>query len=159
MCGNIHTTHLLNYLKYFSDESQEARGDLAVVRVHHKITIVSPFDNYAYRGLALANLCLYDYCSLIYKDKKDDCGLSFESMHPQHTTHQQFVRNGKLAIPTLLGKSLFLRLDSTDEAIRSGHFCLVSALFVPWSHDQNLTKLPTISWEEFFRTREQTLSP
>jgi len=129
--SNIHTTHLLNYLKYFSDDSHETSGDSTVVRVHNRTTIVSPCDDYTYRGSPLANLCLYDYCSLVYKDKKADCGLSFESMHPQHVTHRQFVRYEKVTISTLLGKLLFLRSDSTDASVRSEHFYLVSALFVP----------------------------
>ena len=156
--SNIHTTHLLNYLKCSDNDSEESSGDSAVVRVHHRTTIVSLFDDYSCRGSSLANLCLYDYCSLVYKDNKNDCGLSFESAHPQHETHRQFVRNARPAIPTLLGKLLFLRPDSTDEAIRNEHFCLVSALFIPWSHDQALAKSPVQSWEEFFRTREQSLS-
>ena len=93
--SNIHTTHLLNYLKYSSanDSSEEIdSGDSTVVRVHNRTTIVSPFDDYSCRGSALADFCLYDYCSLVYKDKKRDCGLPFESAHPQHATHRQFVR-------------------------------------------------------------------
>jgi hypothetical protein len=39
----------------------------------------------------------------------------------------------KFAIPTLLGKLLFLRPDSTDAAVRNQHFYLVLTLFVPWS--------------------------
>ena len=157
--SNIHTTHLLNYLKCSDDDSEETSGDSAVVRVHHRTTIVSLFDDYSYRGSFLGNLCLYDYCSLVYKDKKNDCGLPFESAHPQHDTHRQFIRHGKPAIPTLLGKLLFLRPDSTDEIVRNEHFCLVSALFIPWNHDQALAKSPALSWEEFFRSREQSIPP
>ena len=161
MFTNIHTTHLLNYLRYSVDyDSHETGdGDSAVIRVNNRTTIVSPFDDYSYRGSALADLCLYNYCFLVYKDKKHDCGLPFESVHPQHANHRQFVRRGKPAIPTLLGKSRFLRPDSPDEAIKSTHFCLVSAVFVPWSHEQPLTKSPTMSWEEFFRSRGETLAP
>jgi hypothetical protein len=155
----MHTTHLLNYyLKYSgaNDSIEETgSGDSAVVRVHNRTTIVSPFDDYSCRGSALADFCLYDYCSLVYKDKRRDCGLSFESAHPQHATHRQFVQHGKPAIPTLLGKLLFLRPDSTDEVVRNTHFCLISAVFVPWSRDQPLAKSHTMSWEEFFRTKEE----
>ena len=161
--SNMHTTHLLNYyLKYSgANDSPEETGsrDSAIVRVHNRTTIVSQFDDYSCRGSAMADFCLYDYCSLVYKDKKRDCGLSFESMHPQHATHRQFVRQGKPAIPTLLGKLLFLRPDSTDEVVRNAHFSLVSAVFVPWSHDHPHAKSHTMSWEEFFRTKEETLPP
>ena len=159
--SNIHTTHLLNYLKYSGNDSPEetGSGDLAVVRVHNRTTIVSPFDDYSHRGSALGDFCLCDYCSLVYNDKKHDCRLPFESTHPQHATHRQFIWNGKAAIPTLLGRLLFLRPDSTDEVVRSVHFCLVSALFISWSYNQPPAKSSTISWEEFFRMREETLPP
>ena len=91
--SNMHTTHLLNYLKYSGayDSQESGCGDSAVVRVHNRTTIVSLFDDYSYRGSALGNLYLYDYCSLVYKYKKYDSGPSFESVHPQHATHRQFV--------------------------------------------------------------------
>ena len=91
-------------------------GDSSIVRVHNKPTIVYLFDDYAHRGPHLADMCLYDYCSLVYKSKNAG-SIHFEPSHPQHLTHQQFVRKTNIAIPTLLGKLLFLRPDSGDEDV------------------------------------------
>jgi hypothetical protein len=50
---------------------------------------------------------LYDYASLVYKSRNHG-GISFDPAHPQHRTYRQFVRRDAVAIPTLLGKLLFL---------------------------------------------------
>jgi hypothetical protein len=60
--------------------------------------IVSLFYDYAYRGPLLMDYCLYDYCSLIYK-RKADGGIKFIGDHPQHKSHNQFVRENSVAIP------------------------------------------------------------
>jgi PIF1-like helicase/Helitron helicase-like domain at N-terminus len=159
---NIHTTHLLNYMKILNGAEDELTltnlGDSSIVHVRNKPTIVSPFDDYAHRGPSLASMCMYDYVSLVYKSDEAG-GLPFDSSHPQHLTHRQFVRKTITAIPTLLGKLLFLRPDSDDEVARSNHFCIVSALFVPWSQNQPLQKLPETSWEEFFSCHQPALLP
>jgi hypothetical protein len=53
---------------------------------------------------------------------------------------------GKPAISTLLGKLMFLRPDSIDEAVRSEHLCLLSAVFISWDRDQALVISPILSW-------------
>lgn len=75
---NIHTTHLFKYLKYSGNDSQEISGDSTIVRVQNKTIIVLSFDDYTYRESLLINLCLYDYCSLVIKIRKQtaDCHLN-----------------------------------------------------------------------------------
>ena len=75
--------------------------------------------------------------------------------HKQYHTHRQFFTDP--AIPTLLGRILFVRKNSPDQDVRSQYFCLVSALFIPWSHTNPL-KLPDVSWEDTFYERLPTLS-
>ena len=63
---------------------------------------VSLFDDYAYRGEALANYCLYDYCAQFYKYKRLN-GLLFDPSHPQREHYSQFLRKDTVTVPTLLG--------------------------------------------------------
>jgi Helitron helicase-like domain at N-terminus len=149
----IHTTHLLNSIKTLNGEQDELTptylGDSSIIHVRNKTTIISSFDDYAHRGPRLENMCMYDYVSLVYKST-DDGGLPFDPSHPQHLTNRQFTQKTGIAIPTLLEKLLFLRPDSGEESVRNEHFCIVSALFVPWSHDKPLQKPNDRSWEDFF---------
>jgi hypothetical protein len=158
---NIHTTHLLDYLKAPSGDRDEPSlrdsGDSSIVRVRDRTTIVSAFDDYAHRGPELENMCLYDYCSLVYKSR-DAGGLQFDTCHPQHTTHRQFVRKTRAAIPTLLGRLLFLRPDSDDEAVKEDHFCILSGLFVPWNNERPPQKSSAASWEQLFSMKKPDLS-
>jgi hypothetical protein len=91
---NVHTTHLLNHLKSLNGRADEipapGLGEASIVRVHNKTTLISLFDDYAHRGSGLADMCLYDYCSLVYKSPISKFhsrigGLPFEPPHPQHT--------------------------------------------------------------------------
>jgi hypothetical protein len=59
----------------------------------------------------------------------------------------------------LLGRLLFLRPDSGDEAVREDHFCLVTGLFVPWNYSQSPRKPANESWERFFSSKKSHLSP
>jgi len=157
--NNLHTTYLLNYRKSHQELALVGESsDASIIRVGNKMAVVALFDDYAHRGPHLADMCLYLYCSLIYKIKRSG-GIPFDADHPQHITHRQFVRTEKSAIPTLLEKLLFLRPDSDDETVRDEYFCLVSGLFVPWSHDQPLQKLSDASWEDFFLVQEPHLTP
>lgn len=159
---NIHTTHLLNHLKTLNGERDEIAatdmGDSSIVHVRNRATIISVFDDYAHRGPHLADMCLYDYCALVYKSKNAG-GLPYESAHPQHLTHRQFVRKQTVTIPTLLGRLLFLRPDSGDEVVREHHFCLITGLFVPWTNSQLPRKPANESWERFFSSKKSYLSP
>jgi hypothetical protein len=162
---NIHTTHLLNYIKKCNGNRGEVTmtdlGDCSIIRVGRKTKVISLFDDYAHHGPGLSDMCLYDYCSLVYKSliskSPDIGGLPFDPFHPQHTTYRQFVRMDTSVIPTLLGRLLFLRPDSGDEAVRSDHFCLLTGVVVPWSHVEPPQKLPNISWETHFVARQPHL--
>jgi PIF1-like helicase len=159
---NIYTTHLLNHLKAYNDGLDDITptelGDSSIVRDRNTVSIVSLFDDYAHRGSSLADMCLYDYCSLVYKSK-DAGGIPFEEGHPLQKSYRQFVRKDTAAIPTLLGRLLFLRPDSEDESVRSDYFCLLSGLFLPWSHEQPPVKPVGDSWEDFFSAKNDILSP
>lgn len=159
---NIHTTHLLNHLKALNNGQDDLTltdmGDSSILRVQNSVVLLSLFDDYAHRGPSLANMCLYDYVSLVYKSTNQG-GIPFDSAHPQHATNRQFIRKETAAIPTPLGKLFFLRPDSDDESVRNEYFCLVSGLFIPWTHDQPPVKPSTDSWEEFFSVKKEFVSP
>src|SRR5579859_1872006 len=159
---NIHTTHLLNHLKALNSGQDDLTpmdmGDSSILRVRNLVVLLSLFDDYAHRGLSLTNMCLYDYVSLVYKSTNQG-GIPFDSAHPQNATNRQFIRKETAAIPTLLGKLLFLRPDSGDESVRNEYFCLVSGLFIPWTRDQPPVKASTDSWENSFSVKKEFLSP
>ena len=92
---------------------------------------------------------------LFYKKKAQGGGFLFDEGHKQYDTYTQFFTNP--GIPTLLGRVLFVRKDPPDQDVHNQYFCLVSALFIPWSHTNPL-KPPDVSWEENFYERLPTLS-
>jgi ATP-dependent DNA helicase PIF1 len=159
---NIYTTHLLNHLKAYNNEKDGLiptdLGDSSIIRTRNTDSIVALFDDYAHRGSSLADMCLYDYCSLVYKSD-DAGGIPFDEGHPLQKSYRQFVRKDGAFIPTLLGRLLFLRPDSEDESVRSDYFCLLSGLFLPWSRQQPPVKPVANSWEEFYSTKRNILSP
>lgn len=110
-------------------------GDSSIVCHHNTVFIVSLFDDSAHCGLDLADMRLYDYCSLVYRSTEAG-GIPFEQGHPLEKSYGQFVQKDTSTIPTLLGRLLFLRPDSDDQAIQSEYFCLLSGLFLPWSRQQ-----------------------
>jgi hypothetical protein len=118
---------------------------------------VSLFDDYAHRGPSLTDMSLYDYCSLVYKPTAAG-GIPFDEGYPLQNSYHQFVRKDTVAIPTLLGRLLFLRPDSDDESVRSDYFCLLSGLFLPWNHEQPPVKPVGDSWEDFFSAKKDSLS-
>jgi hypothetical protein len=165
--SKIHTTHLLAYIKRGTNESprphdletgaDNVEPDTEIVVNNGHFTLVSPFDDYANRGDTLSDYCLYDYCTLVSKDRKLG-GIPFESSHPQHVHHRQFVRKVNTTVPNLLGRLLFLRKDSEVETEREDYYCLISALFFPWSVHQPLTP-QGLSWQAFFEENSQNLTP
>jgi hypothetical protein len=120
--GNLHTTHLLACMKRLAGQQQifenvgndEPDSDI-IINDRGEFSLVPLFDDYANRGEPLSEHCLYDYCSFVCKDKGKS-GLSYESHRPQYLSHRQVVRKFSAAIPTLLGKLLFLNKDSEKEA-------------------------------------------
>jgi PIF1-like helicase len=159
---NLNTTHLLYYIKRAYDNRLQKTGEPSddgpdseiIVDDKGGFSLVSMFDDYANRGEGLAQYCLYDYCSLVYKRKKP--GISFESDHPQHLGQHQIVRETSAAIPTLLGKLLFLNKNSENGAEREDCYCILTSLFFPWSCSQHIE---AASWEEFFHSNSATLNP
>ena len=118
----LHTSHLLQYIKQFSqDDPGEANPDddmddildVQLINNDQKYTVVSSLDDYAYRGPNLADFCLYDYCSIVYK-RKGKGGINFTIEHPQHKSHCQFIRQDSYAVPNLLGRLLFVSKNSQD---------------------------------------------
>src|SRR5579859_5479707 len=159
---NIYMTHLLNHVTAYNNGLGELiptdLGDSSIVCIHNTVSIVSLFDDYAHRWTSLGDMCLYDYCSLVYRSA-DASGIPFDEGHPLQKTHRQFVRKDTATIPALLGRLLFLRPDSEDELVRNDFFCLVSGLFLPWSHEQPPVKPGGDSWDEFFSVKKSLLSP
>ena len=122
--ANLNTNHLQNYIKYMqlilplhepepaSVENVDVEPDFEIiVEVNtdngRRYDLVPVFDDYVHHGDSLANYCLYDYRTLMYKDRKAG-GIPFDSRHQQYKTHTQLVRGSTVAIPTLLGRLLFL---------------------------------------------------
>jgi len=137
------------------DFPQEDEPQSEIIASNGQFALLSKFDDYALRGGDLAGCCLYDYCSLFYKKKAQSGGFSFDDSHKQYHTHRQFFSDP--TIPTLLGRILFIHKNSSDQDVRSQYFCLVSALFIPWSRTNPL-KLPDVSWEDTFYKRLPMLS-
>src|SRR5205814_2164716 len=82
--SNLNTTHFLNYIKHVSKRQATVIDDSPdseiVAALDGTLSIVSPFDDYGQCGPILNDYCLYDYCSLISKEKGPR-GISFLSKH------------------------------------------------------------------------------
>ena len=160
---SINTTHLFGYMTRIAqtqvDVTPDSDGiyDANIIRNGVGYTIVTLFEDYVCRGDALQTLCLYDYCSLFYKQNRINSGFPFAVLHPQHFTHRQYLRTTKPAIPTLLGKLLFLKPSTEDGEARNTYYCLLSGLFFPWSYDRPI-KSSNSSWEEYYAANCHTLS-
>ena len=150
----LHTSHLLQYVKQFchtedrdqsSDQEQDEMLDSQLVISNKTYVAVSYFDDYAYRGSHLKELCLYDYCSLVYKSKARG-GISFISQHPQYKSHRQFIRQDTCIIPNLLGCLLFVSKDSKDIERQEEYYCLISWIFIPWSYESPHMMLHNGPW-------------
>ena len=160
---NINTTQLWLYITRLqqSHDSQNIVGDHDHVRsqiidVQGGFTLLSPFDDYRFRGGVLAQYSLYDYCSLIYK-RKLRSGLQFSVDHPQHATHTQFCRQSDDVRPCLTGTLFHLHPNPSDLKLREKYFCILVGLFVPWRGDVPLRR-STDSWEDHFRAQFPFLS-
>jgi hypothetical protein len=99
----------------------------------------------------LAVMCMYDYVSGVYKSS-DAGGLPFDTSHPQYLTYDlsTVCSEGEHGHTYSVGKALFLRPDSDDEVAGNDHFCIVSALFIPWSNVELLQKPADASWGGLF---------
>src|SRR5579859_579968 len=131
--------------------------DIQILHTQHGYRLLSPFDDYIYRGEHLSDMCLYDYFSLFYKEKSNK-GIQFDHEHPQANTHSQILRKSSQQVPNLLGRILFLRPDSKDEQMKEDYYCLVAALFIPWSDRQPLNPTAT-SWEDWYLNHAPQLPP
>src|SRR5205814_3293680 len=69
------------------DSPQEDELQSEIIASAGQFTLLSKFDNYAFRD-DLAECCLYDYCSLCYKKKAQFGGFSFDNNHKQYHTHR-----------------------------------------------------------------------
>src|SRR5437762_606490 len=162
---NIHTTHLLRYMRDLvqqrcmqdADEDGDEDGGENVFNSEIIVTecgfrTVSLFDDYAYRGDALADYCLYDYCAQVYKHRRLN-GVLFECPHPQHERYSQFLRKDTTTVPTLLGKLLFLNPASPDTTNVDDYYCLIASLFFPWC-SKRTPKSSDESWQQFVENNE-----
>jgi len=161
---SIHSSHIMLYGKKLCDQVPEPLTtkeddclDAEIIKTSRGFNIVSQCDDYAYRGETLLELCLFDYISLVYKQKHEG-GVKFATGHPQHSTHQQFVRHAKPAIPRILGRLLFVTKDAKSSDTREEYYCMVSLLFIPWSHLQ--PHIPAIdgSWEAYYHEHITAIS-
>src|SRR5579859_1191142 len=157
---NINTKTLLSHMKRchqqfvmdidrsnaLDDDSEVF--DSEILSTRHGYRLMSPFDDYIYRGEHLSQICLYDYFSLFYKDRGSK-GIQFHHIHPQADTHCQILRRSTVQVPNLLGRLLFLRPDSEDKQMKEDYYCLLGDLFVPWTHDQSLNPSAT-SWQDWY---------
>ena len=162
----LHTSHLLQYIKQFSqddpgeanpDDDMDDMLDVQLINNDRKYTVVSSLDDYACRGPNLTDFCLYDYCSIVYK-RKGKGGIDFTIEHPQHKSHCQFIRQDSYAVPNLLGRMLFVSKNSQDFSKREDYYCIVSYLFIPWSH-RHPHKRQDQSWEGFYHMNVEKIKP
>jgi len=139
------------------DHLDDGRLRSQIVPVPGGYMLLSSFDDYRHRGEALADFCLYDYRSVIYK-RKLHAVLRFSIDHPQHDTHTQLCRDASDITPSLTGSLFHLNPDSTDPEQREKFFCILTALFIPWSEDVPLKRVAD-SWELHFQAHRPHLSP
>ena len=131
--------------------------DSQILSTRRGFRLLSPFDDYICRGEHLSQICLYDYFSLFYKERSSK-GIQFDHAHPQANTHCQILCQASLQVPNLLGQVLFLRPDSKDEQMKEDYYCLMAALFIPWSYQQPLNPIAT-SWEDWYLNHASLPSP
>ena len=124
-------------------------------------TLVSPFDDYCYRGPCFAKCCLYDYSALVYKTKGLK-GVGFLEQHPQVGSQSQHIRkpceSRPIPIPNLLGRILFVRPDSPDPKIVDDYYGLISLMFLPWSCSE-LPNPQRLEWKDWYDSQEPLISP
>src|SRR5206468_2612789 len=77
----------------------------------------------------------------------------------QRLSHSQHIRESYAAVPTLLGKLLFLKRDSEKEEEKEDYYRLLTSLLVPWSAEDPLAKPQDMSWHQFYDTIYPSLAP
>ena len=159
---NINTSQLWLYVTRLQqahdqhDVAGNSRLHSQIIDADGGLILLSPFDDYRFRGEALAQYSLYDYRSVIYK-RKQKSGLQFSVDHPQHSTHSQLCRQTVGVTPSLTGDLFHLRGNSSDPKVREKFFGILTALFVPWHGDVPL-RSATDSWEAHFQAQSPLLS-
>jgi hypothetical protein len=131
--------------------------DARVIVSNYKYTIVVPFDDYTYRGLNLVDFCLYDYCSMVYMRQRKG-GIGFTTQHSQKKSHYQFIHQDSYAIPNLLGRLPFVSKSTRNMGKQEEYCCLISWLFIPWSH-HHPHMATNQSWKEFYNANMERISP
>ena len=146
----VNTTQLWHYvtrLQQVHDQQNvvtNSRLHSQIIDTNGGLTLLSLFDDYRFRGEALAQYSLYDYRSVIYKRKQRN-DLQFGIDHPQHGTHTQFWRQTVGMTPSFIGDLFHLHGTSFDPKVREKFFCIIlTALFLPWQGDAPL-RSPTDS--------------
>jgi hypothetical protein len=94
---NIYITHLLRHMQHIVDSYKDQRigEDILDIDIiidndldnRPVLAIVSLFENYSLRGLEFAKYYLYNYCILVYKDRKER-EISFQLTHLEYRTYK-----------------------------------------------------------------------
>src|SRR5271155_3309588 len=81
-----------------NDTSSTEVFDSEILQTRHGYRLLSPFDDYIYRGEHLSGMCLYNYVSLFYKERGSN-GIPFDHEHHQANKHPPILRKTSPNIP------------------------------------------------------------
>ena len=117
-----------------------------------RLTVTPQHINYAHRGDALRDLCLYEYGALIVirtkserpegtRGRRPNQSFCFDAEHPLAASHEQVLRS-QPCIPILAGRGSppAPAMWHTREAERFASYFMV--LFVPWEKDCRGPRIP-----------------
>jgi len=158
----LHSSHALWYAKKLASQTGDNETgvtlDANLITNGHGYSMVSHCDDYAYRGDLLSPLTLFDYTSLVYKESAKEGQIRFDPGHPQFHTKKQNIRIGPPCVPTILGRLLFVTQYATDPVKVEDYFCLLSVLFVPWSHNAPHKPCQGQTWQEYYISKSSSIS-
>lgn len=152
--GILSSDLAVNEIAVDGGEDATIEAEIIPAGTHYKLLHV--FDDYKYRGPDFAAYTLYEYVSLYFKSKKLD-GIRFSAEHPQYLHCSQVPIRGAPTVPNLIGVFSSLNRRSLESSIRDEFFCILCALFVPWSPSLP-TKVKEVTWEEHFVALEPLVS-
>ena len=159
--------------------SSESMGEEQCVVDGRDDVPISRFDNYKWRGPALAHLTFFEYCMLVQTKRKDDAKASdveFEREHPKSDTHVQRLAGRESQVMTVHFNGQLSEFQSEEESVRGGHPTTTAikndfsevllGLFVPWDQLSSLFQRHTSGYETkrdacsmIWNIVEPTLSP
>ena len=145
------------------DDDGEDQPTYTVSTGNEGLVFVNQMTDYTCRGDALKDMCLYEYCSRVYKTKfseeelkkhndkvnqkkttaRYEQRLMFSSSHPQSETHWQKVRlEGNTMVPTLS------KLPPSNKDNKDTYQKCILLLFKPFTTLEDL--FDGISWNDTF---------